>query len=126
MKSFNRIVIDFIPQSEQRYDTCGDWFYNGKTLVLKISRTSDMRHHQLVAVHELVEALLCNVDGVTQEQVDAFDMGIGGDLDEPGNDLMCPCHAQHMIASAVERVVASAMRVDWAEYEQAVQDHGVK
>ena len=57
----------------------------GTTLLVRVSVMLDERHQQLVAVHELVEALACNVDGVSPEAVDAFDMGPGADLDEPGN-----------------------------------------
>jgi hypothetical protein len=126
MKTIDRITIDFIPQSEQRYDTCGDWYYEGSTLVLRISKTPDQRHQQLVAIHELVEALLCNVDGVTQEAVDAFDNGPGKDLDEPGDYPSAPYFHQHVAATFVEGFIARKMDVDWEEYEQAVSDHGVR
>ena len=122
MKSIQRIIIDFIPQSEQRYETVGDWFYSDdETLVLKISKMDDERHEQLIAVHELVEALVCNIHEVSQEAVDAFDMGAGKDLDDPGDSPDAPYHAEHMLASAVERIMASAFGADWEEYERAIE-----
>ena len=47
-------------------------------------------------------------------------MGPGKDLDDPGNTTAAPYHGQHMTATAIERVMASAMRVDWAEYDAAL------
>jgi len=125
-RPIGRITIDFIDQSQQRYDTCGDWYYEGDVLRLFISKTKDERHQQLVMLHELVEALMCNNDGVTQEMVDAFDMGPGKNLDEPGNDPACPCHMQHVVASLFEQAAAHALRVNWAEYDKAVTDSGVR
>ena len=123
MRTINRIVIEFVPHSEQRYVTVGDWLYDGDTLILRISRTIDARHQQLVAMHELVEALACNVDSVTQQAVDEFDIhGEGTTLDEPGDSPKSPYHDQHMIASAVERIMASALHVDWRNYVKALDD----
>lgn len=124
--AINEIRIRFIPQAEQRYDTCGDWTIENDILTILVSSMADQRHQQLVAVHELVEALVCNVDGVTQEAVDAFDMGPGADLDEPGNSPDAPYRDQHAIATEIEMQLAAAMHVDWAEYDAAVGDHGVK
>jgi hypothetical protein len=124
--AIKEIRIRFIPQSEQRYSTVGDWTIENDILTVLVSSMPDERHQQLVAVHELVEALICNVDGVTQEAVDAFDMGPGADLDEPGNDPSAPYHAQHMVATQIEMQLAAAMHVNWAEYDAAVGDHGIR
>lgn len=125
-RPIKRIVIDFIPQSEQRYDTCGDWLYKDDELHILVSKMPDERHQQLVAVHELVECLACNVDGVTQEVVDAFDMGPGADLDEPGESSDAPYHEQHMMATNIEQMLAVALHVTWDEYDAAVGDHGTR
>ena len=125
MKPIRHIKVDVIPQSEHRYDTCGDWWIDGDTLHVRVSQMPDARHEQLVAVHELVEALACNVDGVAQEAVDAFDMGPGADLDEPGNSPDAPYHAQHVMATDIERRLAAALHVEWDEYDATVGDHGV-
>lgn len=126
MRHIDKILIEFIPQSQQRYDTTGDWLYDGDTLIIYASKMPDARHQQLVAVHELVEALACNADGVSQESVDEFDMGPGAVLEEPGNDPAAPYYPQHMAATAIEQLLAVALGVDWDEYDAAVGDHGVK
>ena len=120
MKSISRIIIDFIPHANQRYPTAGDWYFEGSILHIRVSRTANERHQQLVSIHEISEALACNVDGVTQKSVDDYDTGPGKALDEPGNDPRAPYHAQHMLATAVERIMASALGVDWKEYEAEV------
>jgi len=124
MQTIRQIVIDFIPHRQQRYRTVGDWFFDGDVLRINASATPDERHQQLVAVHELVEALTCNVDGVTQEAVDAFDMGAGAALAEPGDSADAPYHEQHNVAHQVEGEVLAAMHVHWDEYEAALDALG--
>ena len=123
-KLITDIRIRFIPQSEHRYSTTGDWTIENDTLTILVTAMPDQRHQQLVAVHELVEALVCNVDGVSQQAVDDFDMGPGADLDEPGNDPAAPYYSQHLVATVIEKLLAAAMHVSWAEYDAAVGDHG--
>jgi hypothetical protein len=120
------IHVRFIPQSWHDYDTCGNWQVgeDGSVLIL-VSQMSDPRYQQLVAVHELVECLACIADGVTQEMVDAFDMGPGSDLDEPGNSPEAPYHHQHMMATEVEKRLAAALHVNWDDYDAAVGDAGI-
>lgn len=126
-RSIKEIRIRFIPQAQMRYDTVGDWTFNDDgELDILVSQMPDERWQQLVAVHELAEALMCNVDGVSQEAVDAFDMGPGKDLDEPGNSPAAPYRLQHAWATAIEHLLAISMGVDWATYDQAVGDHGVR
>ena len=122
-QDIEEIVIRFIPQEDQRYPTAGDWLFEGRKLVILVSRMPEL-YQQAVALHELVEALLCNAAGVTQEAVDAFDMGPGADLDEPGFDLAAPYHVQHCWADVVERTFIAAAGFSWAEYDAAVGDHG--
>lgn len=122
-----RIVIEFVPQAFQRYDTCGDFFRdNDGTVHFRISQMDSPIHEQAVLIHELTEFFRCEKDGVTIDQVDAWDMGEGKDLDEPGNDPRAPYHHQHVFATAIERQFIEGMGVSWEEYDAAVGDHGVK
>jgi hypothetical protein len=127
MRQITEVSIKFIPQEDQRYDTCGDWTVNdGGLLTVLVSKMPDNRHELLVAVHELVEALACLATGVTQQAVDDFDMGPGADLDEPGDCPAAPYHQQHVMATEIEMLLAAGMGVDWAGYDAAVGDHGLK
>lgn len=120
------INIKTIPHSEQRYSTCGDWYYDDeKTLCIRVSRMEDSRYEFLVALHELVEVKLCEWCGITQKMVDNFDMEleknrVAGDTSEPGDSPRAPYRLQHCIATGVERMIAAAMNVDWASYEAAI------
>ena len=74
--------IDTIEHRHQRYDTCGDWQFNKvdcdphahEHLEIRVSRLGDERFEALVALHEMVEALLCREHGVDEAAVTAFDM----------------------------------------------------
>ncbi len=120
------ISIKTIPHSEQRYSTCGDWFYDEeKTLCIRVSRMEDARYEFLVSLHELVEVKLCEWCGVSQKAVDDFDMAYEknraeGDESEPGDSPSAPYRVQHCLATGVERTVAAVMGVDWKSYEAAI------
>lgn len=121
-----KIVIEAIPHVEQNYDTCGDWYYDKDgTLHIKVSHLSSWQHEALIVLHELAEVLMAKHDGVTVEQVDAFDKQfeanrLEGNVDEPGDDPACPVWRQHGVASGIERVIASQMGVDWEAYSNEV------
>ena len=97
------IQIDFIPKDQQRYDTVGDWYYDGDTLHIKASGGEDEAF--LISLHELVEAFLCHKHGVTQEQVDQFDFGWFGN-GEPGDSSAAPYQKEHRFAMIVEHLIA--------------------
>lgn len=122
------VIIKTIPHAAQRYDTCGDWWWEGDSkylLQIRVSEMCDVRYEWLVIVHELVEVLCCRHDGVTQKQVDDFDMDFEkrrkkGNTDEPGDDANAPYRQQHCIATGVERLLAFALGVCWADYEKEI------
>jgi hypothetical protein len=106
------------------------------TLYIKVSELSDWRRVFLVVVHELCEVGLCVNDGVSQATVDAFDKGFEGDRErvtsnpavseydkcladiaEPGDHPNAPYRKQHCFATAVERMLAAALDVNWHDYE---------
>jgi len=118
-----KILIETIPHDQQRYPTVGDWYTDAQgTLHIKVSQLSDWRREVLIAVHELVEVMLCKHDGVTQEQVDKFDTDYEaarqpGDESEPGDHPSAPYVNQHCFATGVERLLAERLGVKWAPYE---------
>ena len=72
------IHILTIPEDQQRPEVNGaDWFWdtNGD-LQVRVSPMSDWRYETLLQVHEVIEALLCKFDGVSQKRVDEFDLGL--------------------------------------------------
>lgn len=154
-----KIVIETIPHDQHRYPTAGDWYYadepttpevgapTEKVLHIKVSNLSDRRREALIAIHELVEVILCEHDGVTQEAVDAFDMefekkrqeriddaarkvtepGVtSGEealiaIEEPGDDEKAPYRDQHCFATGIERLLASRLGVGWKDYETEIE-----
>lgn len=132
MKNITEIRIKFIPHTEHRYPTCGDWLYlddpndeTGSILEIRVSKMMNDLYAQMVAVHELVEVILCNAQGVTQEEVDAFDIAYEeaqpeGDDSEPGDDPKAPYRTQHCFATAVERTLCAALGISWDEYDKCI------
>lgn len=105
-----------VPKSEMRYDTAGDWYYDDDgDLIIKVANDepdfSTDDHQNLVALHELVEVLLCRKRGITQEQVDAFDMGPGSydvipEGEESGDQEGAPYRREHRFAMMIEHLMA--------------------
>ncbi len=120
-----RIIIETIPHDTQRYETCGDWKWDGDDLYVKVSDTGNDDHALLVGVHEIIEAYLCKKHGIDEAAVTAFDMAFEAsrpedDDSEPGDDFEAPYHHEHMMASDIEKYVAEVIHADWSEYEKAI------
>jgi len=125
VRRITSIHIAIIPHAKQRYPTVGDWQYEGPRdathLMVKVSAMPDQRMEQAIAIHELVEALLCNHAGITQEEVDAWDIvGPGAALDDPGDDVDSPYHAQHVAATEFEERFVEAVGLTWDEHDNAI------
>jgi hypothetical protein len=116
-----KIIVETIPHDKQRYDTAGDWFWTGNDLNIRVSYMDDWRHVAAVAVHELVEVLLCRNKGIGQAQVDVFDTTYKGD-GEPGDDPQAPYRDEHCYATAVERMLIAAFGISWDEYDRKVNE----
>jgi hypothetical protein len=120
-----RIVIEFIDHKSQRYNTVGDYFQSallGETII-RVSNLGDERYEALVAIHELIEMVLCRHAGITDEQIDKFDMNWKDFEDrfgEPGNDPKAPYFEQHQTAIRIERELAEQLEVDWDIYEDKI------
>ena len=93
----DEITIETIPHEEQRYPTVGDWLFVERDLCAWVSEIGDWRNEMAVAVHELVEAILCRAAGVPGCVVDAFDKAY--EHGEPGTSRAttphAPYHRQH-------------------------------
>lgn len=120
------IVIKTIPHEGQRYATVGDWQWKSDgRLVITVSDMKDWKKEFLVARHELDEVMLCRARGITQEQVDRFDIDyeasrLEGDTSEPGDSLDAPYRAEHFFATSIERLLAAELKVDWTNYEEVI------
>lgn len=120
-----KIEIKSIDPASMRYPTAGDWEWlpDGSLLVTVPNYGNQELSGLLVAIHEIVEAVLCKRDGVTDEEVTRFDTEHPL-LEEPGDDPRAPYHKQHMVAMAIERDAAIAWGIDWDKHNQWVTDAG--
>jgi len=112
--------IDTIPHRDQRYDTIGDWWKSGAWLKVRVSSMGNPDYEYLVALHELHERQLCMKMGITEQMVDAWDLA-HEDEDEPGELEGCPYREPHLRATAIERVAANDLGVDWEHYVKTVR-----
>jgi len=121
------ITIKTIPHSEQKYDTCGDWWFNEEeNLEIRVSDLGNWKEEYLVADHELTEALLCKSRGITEKEVTDFDLkfeheeknGISNQCPtaEPGDDARAPYRNEHKIAESFERIKSEIFGIDWNRY----------
>jgi hypothetical protein len=96
------------------------------TLNIRVSKLPSWKMEALIAVHELVECMLCKSDGIDQVTVDKFDMEFEkdravGNEDEPGDDPHAPYHGQHCFATGVERLLAATIGVKWNDYADEIE-----
>jgi hypothetical protein len=140
-----KITIETVPHDEQRPEIGGsvaDWQFLGPivltrdfepsnstvvgpaTLSVKVSDQGDWRKEACLAIHELVEALICKHLGVTDKQVDEFDREWkeNGNYDEQGEDPKAPYYAAHQAAMVVERLLAKELGIVWADYEAQIDE----
>lgn len=99
---------------QMRYDTEGDWTVEDGALLIDVSANMPRREQILIAIHELVEAFVCTERGVTQADVDKFDIGYHG-AGEPGDSPDAPYRREHRFAALIDHLIA---------HELGMQDYG--
>jgi len=120
-------VISQVPHRKQRYETVGDWI-PGKPAEIRVSSMRDQRYVFLVALHEIIEYELCKKNGISDNEVVAFDVNFEAERRqnmhaveaEPGNDPRAPYRDEHDFATTIEMMVAQKLGVKWSEYEKAL------
>jgi hypothetical protein len=128
-----RIILQSLNQKEIRNDQAGDWMFpeDGTSLPLICSSAwmTDWRSELAVAVHEMIEALLCEQHGVTDLQVTQHDAmfeeertkGLHGLYAEAGDDPRAPYRDEHAEATFAERAICAALGLAWGEHERNVE-----
>ena len=121
----SKIVVNVIPHNQQRYNTCGDWQFKDDTLQIDVSDTGDEFMNFLIARHEQDEAMLCLRRGISQKEVDDWDMSHEDTgTDDFSADMDAPYHQSHCDALSAEWVMASLLGVNWKEYGQRLESAG--
>ena len=134
------IEVNAIAHEDQRYASWADWEIDEQgRITISVSDVSrqaevtDRRYLHLAAIHELVEMLVCEHQGISHGDVDAFDMdyearrmrgerlaACGCEItDDPGSDKHAPYKAAHHAAELVEYGLARLLGVDPAAYDAA-------
>ena len=115
------IEAQTIPINDMPYLTVGNYWSDAAGLHFRVAEMDRPEYEQLVHIHEFTEKFLCDHDGVSNDEIDAFDIqfekdreaGLHGQDDEPGDDPRAPYHRQHCYATAVERMLCAAMNISW-------------
>lgn len=120
-----RIIVETIPHRDQNYETVGDYWSDENGMHIRVSDIGNPDYEFLVAIHEMVEAKLCQKRGITDGEITAFDVEFErkrgpDDVSEPGDDPASPYGKEHCFATAVERMMCAALGLSWKDYEQAV------
>lgn len=115
-----------IPHKFQEYPTCGNygWGTGGELLVFA-SDLKNSTYESLIFLHEFVEAFLTKKWGIKNESITNFDIDFENrreaeDFSEPGDHPKSPYKIAHCIASGIERIMAAAQNVCWADYESKI------
>jgi hypothetical protein len=124
------IHIKTISHRLQQYDTVGNYWRDAsdcgaEVLEIRVSRMRDRRYEFLVALHELIEALVCEWRGVSFAAITRFDIEYErkrrkDEGAEPGASPRAPYRREHRFAERIERLVARELGVDWTKYGRAV------
>ena len=110
------LKIEINTTKVMRYNTVGDYFVNGAgTDVIEVVEMGNPIDELLIAVHELVEWVLCKNSGITCEQIDAFDFAFKGE-GEPGDEKDAPYYDAHQFATAIEMLLCGKLGLNWQKY----------
>ena len=127
MSDHIQFKVEALDIKAMRYYTPGDYEVDKDEALLRVTVTTMPYVSEMaVALHEIVEATLCRVAGITEKEVFDFDQMWNeeqGHLygEEPGADLRAPYRDQHLKAEEIERLFVEAAGMDWQEHCQNVE-----
>jgi hypothetical protein len=121
MTKLKSILMVIIHHANQRYPTVGDWIEPGPgQRMVSVSDVGNDNSNFLIGFHEEIEQHWCAMNGVTQADVDRWDMAFKGEA-EPGDDPDCPYYRGHQIAMEHERKLCADFGLDWEAHESAIK-----
>lgn len=124
------VRIKTVPHKLQQYETAGNYWLDadagGAVLEIRVSCMRDRRYEFLLALHELIEAFLCDWRRIPFAEITRFDIEYesgrhSGEPLEPGASARAPYQREHQFAERIERMVARELEVDWPRYDRAVE-----
>jgi len=118
------IHIKSVPIEEMRIPgSLGDYWYEGKTLEIRVAEYINADWETLIATHEMIEEWLTKRRGLTEPEIQAFDEMWSKEHhskdEEPGFDKRAPYLREHTFADAVERLALVVAGLSMQEYEEA-------
>jgi hypothetical protein len=125
-----KIAIITIPHNNQRYKSVGDYVWeNDDTLLVYVSDTGNKKYNFLIAIHEVIEAFLCEERGIKETDISAFDIkfenerveGLHTANEEPGYAKDSPYMNEHFFAESIERLLAGQLNINWDEYDKVLE-----
>lgn len=116
------IEIKDVPYGQMRYPSLGDYWRSadGSTYI-KVASLPDWRYEFLIGLHEMIEEAVTRHRGIAEPAIKAFDEA-HLDLDDPGMSPEAPYHREHVLATAIEMLLAQELGVSWAAYEEACRE----
>jgi len=124
------ISIKIIPHENQRYPTCGDYWYDTEgVLQVRISDMQNEIYHKMVMIHELIEEAITKHNGISEQTITDFDLyyeerrkqGLVPELSEPGFDDNAPYKLAHTFATGVEMGICAMAKVNFLDYDNKVE-----
>jgi len=125
------ITIKTIPHKEQDYDTVGNWKITPHEMLIFVSDMDNDDSEFVIGIHEAIEAWLCEKNGISQDDVDNWDMwyeeareqgtaACGCPIyptSEPGNDKHCPYRKEHQFTTKIEKMLVKRGGMDWTQHD---------
>jgi hypothetical protein len=124
-----QIKTEIVPVKSQRYATLGDYYEDENGMLhFKISDTGNDTFNKVILVHELVEQLLVEVQGIKEPDILKFDLWVEDEIKagrypedgEPGDHPLSPYRKQHDFAMNIERQIMNFLNIDFKDYDKQV------
>jgi hypothetical protein len=117
---FKHIVIDFIPQSEQRIPgQVGDYGETDDAIWFRITDMGNENYNIACLIHEIWEQHRNKAFGIIEADIDAFDIA-HQDHDDPGMLPDAPYGITHREADVLERMCIVMSGENWRDYDSLV------
>lgn len=118
------INIQIVPNDvvmQRKQFTGADWWWEDENLQVRIAKLGDWREEMCLAMHEVSEAIMCKHMKISHESVDVFDSKYQheNEIDlNAGDEPDAPYRIPHCYATAIERVMAGVLDIDWKSYDK--------
>ena len=114
MKHLPKIEINIKPYKRMRYLTEGDYYFDGKKLMVDVSKMHASSYELIIAIHELWEWFRIAQKGIKIKDIDKFDKTCG--LGDPGLSKKAPYHKEHMESVKLEKLMCKIAGIPYYKY----------